>query len=154
MLVLSWEREREKSYMCFSCVGNPPKGKYEADTRMVEFYHLDGCGKTRSRRPSLLSTPSVGVDPYYKLRRIRDSVRFVHHYIPSIQHITCPTGGTQLIVVKWMNELRMANQSLLIAFLVSQKTPKTLSTFTGPSPHSSRPSGLREGWVGKSSPPS
>ena len=154
MLVLSWERERERSYMCFSCVGNPPQENMRQIPEWLNFTIWMGVAKTRSRVPSLLSTPSVGVGPYYKLHRIRDWVHFVHHYIPSIQHITCPTGDTQLIVVKWMNELRMANQSLLIAFLVSQKTLKTLSTSTGPSPHSSRPSGLREGWAGKSSPPS
>jgi len=114
---------------------------------MVGFYHLGGCQKTRSRGPPLLSTLFDGVKPYDRLHRIRDWVDFAHHHISSTQHIICPTGGTRLRVVEGMNELRMANQSPLIVFLVLQKTPKNLSISTGRPPHSSRLSGLREEWA-------
>lgn len=110
--------------------------------------HLDGCSKMRNRVPPLLSTPLDGAEPNHKSLRSRDCV---HHYIPSIQHITWPTEDIQLIVAERMNKLRMANQSLLIVFLDSQKTQKIPSTPTDPPPLSSIPAGLGEGVGGQAS---
>lgn len=117
--------------MCFCCVYNPLKGKDEAETKVIEFYHLGGCSKTKNWVPVLTYSPLHLMElNLITSHRIRSYVHFVHHYIPSIW----PIGGTQLIVAEWQNELRMVKQSLLTVFLVSQKTQKTLSTSTGP-PH-------------------
>lgn len=51
--------------------------------------------------------------PDYKLHRSRDRLPCSLVY-PSLQHVTWPSGGTQLIVVEWVNELRMASQPISV----------------------------------------
>lgn len=59
--------------------------------------HLGRCSKMRNGVSPLLSTPLDGAELNHKLLRCRDCV---HHYIPSIQHITGPTEDIQLIVTE------------------------------------------------------
>lgn len=52
-------RERTHAYMYVFPVFIAPKGKDEAETRVVEFYHLGGHSKMRNRVPSPLHLMEV-----------------------------------------------------------------------------------------------
>lgn len=110
MLVLSWEREKERIHIYDFSVCITPRRKRLGRNQSGRILPLGWVQQNKKQVLSLLSIPP-GVEPDYKLHRTRNCIHFVHHYITSIQYITWASGGPQLMVVERMNKLRIEIQS-------------------------------------------